>query len=61
MGVVLSYGSDLDMKKQQEARLLAEFRRMSEQEKVFALAMFQKINKDKPDLPVLKLVVGGRR
>lgn len=49
------------MNKQKEAKLLAEFRRMSEQERNFALVMFQKINKDKPDLPVLKLVVGGSR
>lgn len=60
MKVVELIGGERDMQRQQEAKLLAEFRRMNEKERRRALAFFCRINKEKPELPVFKLVVGGK-
>lgn len=46
-----------DMRAKEEQQLLADFRRMSEKEKMIALAFFRQVVQDKQ--PLLKLVSGG--
>lgn len=46
-----------DMRAKEEQQLLADFRRMSEKEKIIALAFFRQVVQDKQ--PLLKLVSGG--
>lgn len=48
------------MRKKAEAQAMREIQRLNEKELQIALAMLRNMNAGKPDLPVLKLVVGGR-
>lgn len=60
-GVSLNEGGESEMLKQEEAAVLAEIRRMTDKERKIAVAMLRSINAGKPELPHLKLVVGGRQ
>lgn len=60
MGVVLPIMAEGNMRKQQENQALAELRRMTDKERQLAIAYLKRMNANKPALPDLKLVVGGR-
>lgn len=46
-----------DMRSREEQQLVADFRRMSEKERIIALAYFRQVAQNKQ--PLLKLVSGG--